>query len=152
MSRGKRITDAEREQIIALYLAGESLAGICNITDRPKSTVSELLKKYREERGENEVNEQIEQARTQKTIEHIEGTKQILNDLLGIIRTKIELIASSRETLATTKLTELTTSFGTLYDKLERMLAINGGDDEDAGVIEIAEPIELVPPGDDDNE
>jgi hypothetical protein len=47
------------------------------------------------------------------------------------------------------KITDITTAFGTMYDKLERM-KLEGDEQEGSGVVELPKVRELTPPADDE--
>ncbi|MBR5505644.1 MAG: hypothetical protein IKV73_04995, partial [Clostridia bacterium] len=49
------------------------------------------------------------------------------------------------------KLTELTTAFGTMYDKLERM-QLDDPEENGGGVVEVSKTISIEPPTDDTKE
>ncbi len=170
MARGKKTNDAMREKIIAAYNAGESMGDIAKSFKIGKSTVSGIIKKYEEERPD-----EVEHLRMEKRIEYIEGTKAVLQSLLSILeRRTVKLIEEEDKlddildfiddcdmsdkkkiqlsgkisSLMAPKLTELTTAFGTLYDKLERM-NVDNPEENGGGVVEVSATVKINPPSED---
>lgn len=173
MARGVKVDDATREKIIAVHNAGESLGTIAKMFDIGKSTASGIIKKYEAEKPD-----EVEHIRTEKKIEFVNDTKEVLGELLGVFKRRvnqtlknedklediIELISDSgltpknknmlinkMQNLMCPKLTELTTAFGTMYDKLERM-QMDNPDENGGGLIEITQVAELKKPEGDDDE
>lgn len=170
MARGKKTNDEIREKIIAAYGAGESMGDIAKSLEIGKSTVSGIIKKYEEERPD-----ELEQLRIEKKIEYIEGTKVVLQSLLNILeRRTIKLIEEEDKlddildfiddcdmsdkkkmqlsgkisSLMAPKLTELTTAFGTMYDKFERM-NLENPEENGGGVVEVSATVTIKPPSED---
>jgi hypothetical protein len=160
VARGVKVDDATREKIIAVYNAGESMSTISRMFKVGKSTVSGIIKKY-----ETEKPDEVEHIRTEKKIEYVNDTKEVLKELLGVFKRRVRQISENEDALAIIidsisdsdltpksktnlinkmqnimcpKLTELTTAFGTMYDKLERM-QLDDPEENGGGVVEIAE-------------
>lgn len=173
VARGVKVDDATREKIIAVYNAGESMSTISRMFKVGKSTVSGIIKKY-----ENEKPDEVEHIRTEKKIEYVNDTKEVLKELLGVFRRRVRQISENEDALAIIidsisdsdltpksktnliikmqnimcpKLTELTTAFGTMYDKLERM-QLDDPEENGGGVVEVSKTISIEPPTDDTEE
>lgn len=173
MARGVKVDDATREKIIAVHNAGETLGTIAKMFDIGKSTASGIIKKYEAEKPD-----EVEQIRTEKKIEFVNDTKEVLKELLGVFKRRVNQISKNEDALAIIidcisdsdltpksktnliikmqnimcpKLTELTTAFGTMYDKLERM-QLDDPEENGGGVVEISSTIKIEPPTDDTEE
>ena len=161
MPMGAKIKDEIREKVIAMHNAEESAGAIAKALGIGKTTACSIINDYKENYPD-----EYDQIRTQKKIQHIEGAGKALDGLLGILERRVNTIRDKEDvldeiidviddgdlspqkksaligkmqTLLSPKLTELTTAFGTIYDKLERMKGSAADDEEDIGVIEIGE-------------
>lgn len=155
---GKRVGDDIREKIIAMRAAGVSLSQIAKEFELGKSTVHGILKKYNEEKPD-----QFEQMRTEKKTEYIEEASKVVKGLLSVLSRRVDTILKDEDVIdeiidiiadsdltdkakssliakmagiMSPKLTELTTAFGTVYDKLEK-IKLDNPDASGGGVIEI---------------
>lgn len=131
----------QKEKAIALYSAGFSQAEISKNLGMPKSTICELLKKYRQENP----NTEIEAIRTQKKNEFVSQAWGILEESMDLLRGRISMaleheaeiddligeiyadgdikeaekksLVSKLRMLQTQNIKDISTVIGTLYDK-----------------------------------
>lgn len=171
MPRGVKTSEKVVEEVIALYKVNTSISAIARQMKLGKATVSDIVNKYKANKPD-----EYEHIRTSKKIEFIEDTTGVLKDLLGIFIRRVQnlsegeekltevisLISSSdmsesskgkliskMQALLCPKITDITTAFGTMYDKLERM-KLEGDEQEGSGVVELPKVRELTPPADDE--
>ena len=160
MARGVKVSEATREKIIAAHNTGESKGAIAKLFKLSKSTVCGIINKYEKEKPD-----EVEQVRTQKKIEYIEEASNVVKGLLAVLERRVATILKDEDVLEeiidiisdsdltdrsknsligkmssimSPKLTELTTAFGTIYDKLEK-IKLDAPDANGGGVIEITE-------------
>ena len=170
MARGVKVSEATREKIIATYNAGESKGAIAKLFELSKSTVCGIINKYEAEKPD-----EVEQVRIQKKTEYIEQASNVVNGLLAVLERRVAAILKDEDvideiidiindsdltdksknslvgkmsSIMSPKLTELTTAFGTIYDKLEKIKLDEGSQPESCGVVEVTRTIEITPPED----
>ena len=147
MARGKKTSIADREAVIAAYRAGESHGEIAKRIGIGKSTVTGIINSYKS----SDDDEALDQLRTNMSAEAIKKAEAVLSDILELMFRKIGLAKGNVEALMQMKLNELSSAFGTIFDRVEVMRSrrdeIDGG-----GVVEIptAEPLEPPEDGEDD--
>ena len=152
--------EGTREKIIAAHNTGESRGAIAKMFNLSKSTVCGIISKYEAEKPD-----EVEQIRTEKKREYIEEASNVLKGILAVLERRVATILKDEDVLdeiidiisdsdltdksknsligkmssiMSPKLTELTTAFGTIYDKLEKMKRDNP-EENGGGVIEITE-------------
>ena len=131
----------QQEKVIALYSAGFSQTEISKNLGVPRSTISEWLKKYREE----DPNTEIDAIRTKKKNEFASQAWGILQDSMDLLRGRIQtaleheaeldelideiyadgdikenekkILVSKIRALQTHNIKDISTVIGTLYDK-----------------------------------
>ena len=130
--RGSRTSEEDKEKIIAAYHAGESYSNISKMFGIAKSTISGVIKAYKNEKPDE--HEQVRTEMARSLIEHAEG---IANQILDLIEKKLNLIASCDEALIQTRINELTSAFASIFDRLE-VMKNRSPDSDGGGVIEIA--------------
>lgn len=143
MARGYKISDEVKEKIIAAHFAGESMGAIANNLKVGKSTVSDIVKQYKESRSDS-----YEHIRAESRVAMIDKAKGLAEQILDLVAKKVQITSSCEEALLSVKLNELTSAFGVIFDRLEVMQSrsdeVDGG-----GVIEIVKAEPLTPPSDD---
>lgn len=144
MARGTRLSDEVREQIIAAHFAGESMGAIAKKLQVGRSTVCDIIKRYKEASPDS-----YEQIRTDSRIAMIDKAKGLAEQILDLVAKKVKLTASCEEALLTVKLNELTSAFGVIFDRLE-VMQNRSGEVDGGGVIEIVKAEPLTPPDDDE--
>ena len=164
------MSDATREKIIAAHNTGESKGAIAKLFELSKSTVCGIINKYEAEKPD-----EVEQVRIQKKTEYIEQASNVVNGLLAVLERRVATILENEDaideiidiindsdltdksknslvgkmsSIMSPKLTELTTAFGTIYDKLEKIKLDEGSQPEGCGVVEVTRTIEITPPED----
>jgi transposase-like protein len=169
--KGKRISDEKREKVIALYSAGESYSDISKVTKVSKTSVSSIVKAYRESNPD-----ELERVRLEKRTELVEEAADVVRDLYSLLGRRVKTLLEHEDKLddiidsiaeydgsdkfknglinkisglLSPKLTEITIAMGTAYDKWVLMQERNGANDDGGGVVEIATPITITPPEDD---
>lgn len=144
MARGARTSDEVREKIIAAYHSGESMGSIARMFNVGKSTVSGIIKSYKEEKPD-----EYEQIRTENAYNLIDKADDIANQILDLIIEKLKFTKDHKEALVMMKLSELTSAFGSIFDRIEVMRSRSEQETE-GGVIEITKTLELKAPKDGD--
>jgi hypothetical protein len=171
--RGHKTDDATREKIIAAYLAGESQTTISKEFGIGRSTVSGIIINYKKEAPD-----EFDEIRREKKMKYVEEASEVASGLLLLLKRRVQTLIDKEDvldeiidiiedsdasekakssliikmqTLLCPKLTELTTAFGTVYDKLERIEAAGKAesDEEESGGITISA---VAPLEGDDNE
>lgn len=166
--KGKKISDAKREKVIALFSAGESYSDIAKVTKVSKTAISGIVKAYRES-----VPDELERLRIEKRTELIDDAAEVVKGLYTLLGRRVKTLLEHEDKLddiidviadadgsdkwknglinkisglLSPKLTEITIAMGTAYDKLVMMQERNGSDADGGGVVEIAKTIDITPP------
>lgn len=165
--RGSKTSRIDEEKVIALYKAGERKCDIAREVNIGRSTVNSILDRYSSESSDEELEEIRKKSqkrfaeeaqdvakgilgllsrRVETLIEHEDALDEIINiieDSDMTLKSKDKLIVKMRNLLSP-RLSELTSSFGNIYDRLERMAGANNNNDgEGVGGITIAEVVPL---------
>jgi len=110
MARGEPIDTETIYKIIASYAVTGKYSATARQLGIAASTVRDAVKKHNEEKEFAEVREH-------KKEEIADKCTEVIDMLLEAAKMKAQIMLKDKRTLNKTKLTEITTSFGTLYDK-----------------------------------
>lgn len=170
----KRLTEAQKEEIIALKASGTTGADIARQMKISPAAVSKITKKYKE--SEPDKYEALRDENRKKIVDEVwkgvEGLTKLLNRRVDTLLKHedklekcVEAIGSDEEVpesvrrqmirglteILSPKLVEITTALGTAWDKVERsQTEIETG--EASGVVILPEVKPLEPPKEDEDE
>ena len=111
MARGKKLKMQTVYNIMTSYIVTGSYTETSRLLNIPISTVQRVVETNRDK-------PEFVNLRKQKKGEFSEKSSAVLDMLLEAIRQKAEKLLTDEKMLDKTKLTEITTAIGTLYDKM----------------------------------
>lgn len=110
MPRGKQLDGQTVYNIMASYAITNSYTATGKDLGIPLSTVQTIVEK-------NQNKPEFVELRKHKKAEFSDECSEIIAMLLSAVKKKAEMLLNDSETLGNTKITDITTSLGTLYDK-----------------------------------
>ena len=167
MAFGVPLTEAEKEQIMAMHASGMSYSAIGKAIGLSKSAVCSRIKKYKSESPDSweEIRDNVRKKIVEDTWKSVETLTKILNKRLDIIlkhednldkilttivkseeineQTKKQIIKLINDNVSP-KLVEITTAMGTAWDKADKSQSAVD-ESEESGVV-IMPPIEPLEP------
>ncbi|MCL2160106.1 MAG: hypothetical protein FWH48_11925 [Oscillospiraceae bacterium] len=120
MARGQQLDTQTVYNIMASYSATGNYSETARELELPTKTVESTVKKNRDK-------EEFIELRTSKKQEFSEKCSEIIDMLLDAIKKKAETLLSDDMELGKAKLTDISTTMGTVYDK--RALALGESTD-----------------------
>jgi len=111
MARGKKLKMQTVYNIMTSYIVTGSYTETSRLLNIPISTVQRVVETNRDK-------PEFVNLRKQKKEEFSEKSSAVMDMLLEAIRQKAEKLLTDEKMLDKTKLTEITTAIGTLYDKM----------------------------------
>jgi len=110
MARGKQLDNQTVYNIMSLYAVNNNYSETARQLKLAVKTVEETVKKNRDK-------DEFAILRKDKKQEFSEKCSEVLDILLEAAKRKAKAMIANKRTLGKTKLTEITTAIGTLYDK-----------------------------------
>jgi len=111
MARGKQLNNQTIYNVMASYAVTNNYHETARLLKIPVKTVETTVKKHYND-------EEFAQLRTEKRKEFSDRCSDIIDKLLITLDRKLDILLTDDNLLAKTKLTEITTAIGTLYDKM----------------------------------